>query len=89
MKNGDKPVPGIHLVEKHFFKGNLIKTYDFQFGFMIPGTENQWETIYDLPQFTEEQKMELITSPNEVTSDSYFFVGNELVIHERCRYNYL
>ena len=73
---GDQPVKNLRLIEKHFFKDELIKTYDFSFGFIIPNTRNTWETIYDLPELTEEKQLEIISSPGESRSDSYFFVGD-------------
>lgn len=85
---GDKPVKNLRLVEKHFFKGECVKTYDFKFGFCIPGSHNVWEAIYDLPELTEDRKLEMISSPGESVSDSYFFVEDKLIIHQRCRYNY-
>lgn len=86
---GDKPVKNLRLVEKHYFKGECIKTYDFKFGFCIPNTHNTWEAIYDLPTLTEDEKLDIISSPNDSVSDSFFFVGDELILHQRCRYNYI
>ena len=78
---GSQPVKGMRLIEKHYLKDECIKTYDFNFGFCIPGSHNTWEAIYDLPELTEERQMEVISSPGESKSDSYFFVGNDLAIH--------
>ena len=30
-----------------------IRSYDFKFGFVIPGSTNSWEFIYDLPELTD------------------------------------
>ena len=31
-----------------------MKSFEFTFGFCIPGSENCWETIYDIPSLPEE-----------------------------------
>ena len=85
---GDKPAKAIRMIEKHFFKGNCIHTYDFKTGFCIPKTVNTWESIYELPVLDDDTKQEMIDSPGEARSDSYFFVGDQLIMHQRCVYNY-
>ena len=42
----------------------------------MPLTKNSWECIYDLPELDEETKQEMIESPGEAKSDSFFFVGD-------------
>ena len=76
------------MIEKHFFKGKCVKTYDFKTGFCIPHTVNSWETIYLLPELDEDTKQEMLENPGEAKSDSYFFIENQLIMHQRCRYNY-
>ena len=81
---GDNPVENLLLVERHYFKGKLIKNYEFKFGFCIPNSKNSWEFIYPMPQFNEEEKADVIASPWETQSDSFFFVGDKLVIHNKA-----
>ena len=88
FKVGDKPVKDFKLIEKHFFKDTLIKSYEFDFKFCIPDTTNTWEEIYELPELTEEMKIEIIENPYETKSDSFFYVGDTLIIHQRCLYSY-
>ena len=76
------------MIERHYFKGKVIKSYDFKFGFCIPGSTNSLEVIYDLPQLTEAEMQEMISSPWETKSDTFFFVENKLIIHNRAEYNY-
>ena len=85
---GDKPVKNLVMIEKHFFKDKQIKDYEFNFKFCIPNTENSWELIYELPELTDSEKQELIESPWEVKSDTFFFVEGKLVIHTRAVYDY-
>ena len=44
--------------------------------------------IYDLPKLTEEEKAEMIAAPWETKSDTFFFVNDRLIIHNRAEYNY-
>ena len=37
------------MIERHYFRDTLIKSYDFTFGFCIPGSTNTWEAVYALP----------------------------------------
>ena len=68
------------MVERHYFRGKVIRSYEFKFGFVIPSSTNSWEFIYDLP--------ELDKAPWEVKSDSFFFADGKMIIHNRAEYNY-
>lgn len=85
---GDKPINKMTMVERHYFRGKVIRSYSFEFGFVIPNSTNSWEFIYDLPQLTEEEMQEIIDAPWEVKSDSFFFADGKLMIHNRAIYNY-
>ena len=49
---GDKPVPNLTMIERHYFRGKVIKSYEQKIGFCMPGTTNTLEMIYDLPELT-------------------------------------
>jgi hypothetical protein len=85
---GDKPVPNMTMVERHYFKNELIKSYEFNFGFCIPGSRNTWESIYDMPTFSEAKKQEIIESPYATKSDTFFFVQDKLIMHSKAEYDY-
>ena len=78
----------MEMVERHYFRGKVIRSYNFKFGFVIPGSTNSWEFIYDLPELTEQEMNEIIEAPWEVKSDSFFFADGKLIIHNRAIYNY-
>ena len=40
---GDKPMPNFRMIERHYFRDQLQRSYDFTFGFCIPGSTNSWE----------------------------------------------
>ena len=86
---GDKPVEDFRMIERHYFRNRLVKSYDFAFGFCIPGSTNTWDTVYSLPPLEDDLISDMIASPYETTSDSFYFVGNELVMHNKASYRYL
>lgn len=51
---GDKPVNNFRMIERHFFRDRLLKTFDFDFGFCIPNSKNTCEHIYDFPSLSPE-----------------------------------
>mmetsp|Transcript_20453 Transcript_20453/g.42919 ORF Transcript_20453/g.42919 Transcript_20453/m.42919 type:complete len:190 (+) Transcript_20453:61-630(+) len=85
----EKPLPNFRMIERHYFKGRLIKSFDFHFGFCIPGSRNSWEAIYDVPPMEEELINDIIANPYETNSDSFFFIEDELVIHNKAKYRYI
>lgn len=46
---GHKPVNRFRMIERHFFRDILLKTFDFEFGFCIPYSRNTCEHIYEFP----------------------------------------
>ena len=85
---GDKPVKNLVMIERHYFKNKLIKSFEFKFDFCIPNTVNNWETIYNIPDLDEETKQDMIDSVWETKSDSFYFVDNKLIMHHKAEYNY-
>ena len=37
------------MIERHYFRDKLIQSYEFNFPFCIPDTENEYEALYSLP----------------------------------------
>ena len=46
---GDKPVSKFRMIERHYFRDKLLKSFDFEFGFCIPNSKNTVEHIYEFP----------------------------------------
>lgn len=42
------------MIEKHFYKDRLLKTFDFEFGYCIPQSRNCVEHIYDFPTLPQD-----------------------------------
>lgn len=85
---GQHAVPNFRMIERHYFGDKLIKSFDFQFGFCIPNSTNSWEAIYDMPALSEEDKQAIIQNPFATQSDSFYFVNNQLVMHNKAYYAY-
>ena len=47
---GSEAVNRFRMIERHFFREQLLKTFDFDFGFCIPNSRNTCEHIYDFPK---------------------------------------
>lgn len=93
LNKGTEPVEDFSMIEKYYFRNTegkyeLIKEYEFKFGFIIPGSSNTHEVIYDPPQVSDEKKEEILKRPYEVYCDSFYFGGGKLILHNKARYNY-
>lgn len=54
---GNKPVNKFRMIERHYFRDKLLKTFDFEFGFCIPYSKNTCEHIYKFPNLDSELSM--------------------------------
>lgn len=85
---GPQPVPEFRMIERHYFHDRLVQSYDFQFGFCIPNSVNTWEAIYPMPKLSSDIRQAMIAEPYAVKSDSFYFVGNTLIKHNKAEYCY-
>lgn len=85
---GPKELKSFRMIERHYFRNKLIKSFDFTFGFCIPSSTNEWEVIYDIPKLSAAEREEMIKSPFQTKSDSFYFVGDDLVMHNKAEYSY-
>lgn len=127
---GDTPINNFRMIERHYFRDQLLKSFDFEFGFCMPSSKNTCEHIYEFPALSEdiskcwicrtratthkythtqmfyliEHKVmlqnperyvsppvpvrEMILHPYETQSDSFYFVDNKLVMHNKADYSY-
>ena len=85
---GDKPVKDFLMIERHYFNDKLIKSFEFKFDFCIPNSVNTWESIYTIPEIDPEVKKQMIDEPWHTRSDSFYFVGDKLIMHNKAIYNY-
>ncbi|KAL0267279.1 UNVERIFIED_CONTAM: hypothetical protein PYX00_009595 [Menopon gallinae] len=85
---GSQPVNRFRMIERHFFRDKLLKAFDFEFGFCIPNSKNTCEHIYEFPTLEPELVQEMIAHPFETRSDSFYFVDDKLVMHNKADYAY-
>lgn len=85
---GDCEVEDFRMIERHYFKDTLIKSFDFTFGFCIPASTNTWEAIYAVPLLDDELVDEMVACPYETRSDSFYFVNDVLIMHNKAEYSY-
>jgi hypothetical protein len=86
---GEKVAKKFRMIERHYFKEKLIKSFDFNFGAaLIPNSENSIEHIYEMPKISDKVKKQMIESPWETKSDSFYFVENRLIMHNKAQYSY-
>lgn len=89
FKVGDNvAVSNFMIIERHYFKDHLLESYEFSFPFCIPGSTNSWEKIYNMPELPADLKEQMIAEPWATTSDTFYFVGEELVMHNKAFYSY-
>lgn len=53
FKVGDKPVSNFRMIERHYYKDTLIKSYDFNFVFCPPNSCNGWDAEYEFPELDD------------------------------------
>lgn len=85
---GDMPIENFRMIERHYFREKLLKSFDFEFGFCMPSSKNTCEHIYEFPPLSEDSIREMILHPYETQSDSFYFVDNKLVMHNKADYSY-
>jgi len=85
---GPQELEEFRMIERHYFRDQLIKSYDFTFGFVIPNSTNTWDAVYSLPPMDDSLLDDIIANPYESTSDSFYFVGDDLVMHNKAQYKY-
>ncbi|TRY59928.1 hypothetical protein DNTS_017596 [Danionella cerebrum] len=85
---GGKAVNKFRLIERHYFRDLLLKTFDFEIGFCIPHSRNTCEHIYCLPDLDTHTIQEMISHPYETRSDSFYFANNTLIMHHKAEYSF-
>ena len=85
---GAQPVKNFTMIERHYFKEKLIKSFEFTFPFCIPNSTNTWEFIYTIPEIDEELKNDIIANPWQTKSDSFYFANDKLIMHNKAEYDY-
>lgn len=85
---GERPVNKFRMIERHYFRDRLLKSFDFEFGFCIPRSTNTVEHIYEFPPLTPEEVQDMVDHPYDTRSDSFYFVEDKLIMHNKADYAY-
>lgn len=85
---GPRELSDFTMIERHYSRRShvLIKSYEFKFTFVMPSSVNEWSADYEMPQLSDETKRELLEDGS--CSDSFYFVGQQLVMHNRATYDF-
>ena len=86
---GDKPVPNLILLERHYIGGKLAANFRFNFKMFPPKSKNEVEFIYVIPKLSDEVEEKLKKGEDvHAASDTFVFVAGKLIIHRRAKYTY-
>mmetsp|Transcript_18684 Transcript_18684/g.60971 ORF Transcript_18684/g.60971 Transcript_18684/m.60971 type:complete len:187 (+) Transcript_18684:978-1538(+) len=85
---GPEPMQDFRMIERHYFQDTLLRSYDFSFGFCIPNSTNSWESIYPVPDLSNEDIVKMVGAPYASRSDSFYFCGDKLIMHNKAEYSY-
>jgi len=87
FKVGELKVKRMCIIENHYYKNKRIAQYSFDFPFCAPNSRNTWEYIYELPKLDEEIITELVKNGGKLESDTFFFVQEELILHNKSNFD--
>ena len=76
------------MIERHYFRDTLVKSFDFAFGFCIPSSTNTWDVVYSLPPLSDDLINDMIAHPWDTKSDTFYFVDDKLIMHNKASYQY-
>ncbi|XP_034151463.1 protein unc-119 homolog [Esox lucius] len=85
---GSRAVNRFSLIERHYFRDLILKTFDFEIGYCIPHSRNTCEHIYSLPDLDADIVGEMISNPFETRTDSFYFANNRLIMHNKAEYSF-
>ena len=58
------------MIERHYFRDMIIKSFDFEMPFAMPNSTNTWEVMYSMPELSPELREAMMTCPWEAKSDT-------------------
>ena len=67
---GPYPMQRFRMIERHYFRDMIIKSFDFEMPFAMPNSTNTWEVMYSMPEMSPELREAMMTCPWEAKSDT-------------------
>ena len=66
----------VHLIWSSFISNfQLIKSFDFEFGFCIPGSVNTWDAVYSLPAMSEKLSTNFLKIWIMIVNSIFYYVS--------------
>merc|ERR1711998_486870 len=81
-------IKSLCMIERHFSRDTLLRSFDFTFGYCIVNSVNSREAVYDQPPLEKNLVSKLAILPYSVSTDTFFFADGRLVHHIRGEYDY-
>jgi len=85
--SSDQQMEKFRLEQKVFFKGNCLEEWFFDFGFVIPGSTNTWQSIIEAAPQSQMMPASLLTG--NVIIETKFYDDDLLVSTSRVRIYYI
>jgi len=85
--SSDQQMEKFRLEQKVFFKGNCLEEWFFEFGFVIPGSTNTWQSIIEAAPQSQMIPASLLTG--NVIIETKFYDDDVLVSTSRVRIYYV
>jgi len=85
--SSDQQMEKFRLEQKVFFKGNCLEEWFFDFGFVIPGSTNTWQSIIEAAPQSQMIPASLLTG--NVIIETKFYDDDTLVSTSRVRIFYV
>uniref|UniRef100_A0A023FVM5 Putative photoreceptor synaptic vesicle protein n=1 Tax=Amblyomma parvum TaxID=251391 RepID=A0A023FVM5_AMBPA len=86
---GSKPVSKFRMIERHFLPGtNCLRHLTLSSASASPTARTHASTSTSFPSLSQELCDEMIANPFETRSDSFYFVDDKLIMHNKADYAY-
>ncbi|XP_041378377.1 retinal rod rhodopsin-sensitive cGMP 3',5'-cyclic phosphodiesterase subunit delta-like [Gigantopelta aegis] len=82
-----EPMEKFRLEQKVMFKGKILEEWYFEFGFVIPGSTNTWQSVIEAAP--ENQMMPASVLNGNVLIETRFYDGDLLVSTSKVRIFYV
>ncbi|BFZ23632.1 hypothetical protein BsWGS_26670 [Bradybaena similaris] len=82
-----EPMDKFRLEQRVFFKGKCLEEWFFEFGFVIPGSTNTWQSVIEAAP--ESQMMPANVLNGNVVIETRFFDGETVVSVSKVRIFYI
>lgn len=76
FKIGPEPLNNFRMIERHYFRDELVKSFDFSFPFCMPLSVNTYEALYDVPELSSERSSVPLPPPPLLHSLCLFLLSS-------------